>query len=81
MPDNLIFRRGNDVIRGKPEFLQQLFDRSRRPEGFYSNVLPICSRVFGPAEVRSFFHGDSRFHMRRQNRVPVIAILIVKQFP
>ena len=81
MPGNLLLRRGYDVIRGKPEFLQQLFDWRRRPEGFYSNVLPVCSRVFGPAEVRSFFHGNSRFHMRRQNRVPVISILIVKQFP
>src|ERR1035441_9256878 len=81
LPGNLIFRRDYDVIRGEAEFLQELFDRSRCPEGFYSNVVALSSRVFGPAEVRSFFDGNSRFHTRRQNRVPVIAILIVKQFP
>ncbi len=34
-----------------------------------------------PAEVRSLLDGNSRFHMRRQNRVPVRLVLVVEQLP
>src|ERR1035438_5720168 len=80
MPDNLTLGRSHDVIHSEPEFLQQLFERSRRPEGFYPDVVALCSRVLGPAEVRSFFYGYPGLHVRRQNRVPVFAILIREQF-
>ena len=78
MPGYLIFRRGHDVLRGEPEFLLQLFERRRGPEGSDSDVVPIGSGVFGPAEVRSLLDGNPCLDVWRENRVPIRGFLMVK---
>src|SRR5208282_77536 len=63
------------------EFLQQLFERRRSPEGIDADVVPFRAGVFAPAKVRRLFHRYSRLHTWWQNRFPVALVLIVKQLP
>src|SRR5208282_2623901 len=81
VPGNLALRRNYDPFRAKSELLQQLLKRCRSSKGFDTDVVPLGTGVFAPAKIRCFLDRHSCLHVWRQNRFPVIPILIIEQFP
>src|SRR5258705_12299124 len=81
VPSYLALRSSHNSFCAKSELLQQLLKRRRGSKGFDTDVVPLGSGVFAPAKIRCFLNRHSCLYVWGQNSVPIIRILIIKQFP
>src|SRR5690242_8532300 len=70
------FGRSDDVVRGKAEFLQQIFERSRGAERAHADGFSFGADVTIPAKDRSHFDGNTSSDAGRQDTFPVSSVLL-----
>src|SRR5262245_49578864 len=70
-----------NLVRLKPKFLLQFFERRRRPEGMHSDHSTSQPDVAFPPECRGLFDCDPRRHIWRQDAVSVFLRLMLEDIP
>ena len=71
----------HDIVHGEAEMLEVFLGRGTGAEAVDGDRGAMVGDILAPSERRSRFHGDARRHLRRQDVVAIILLLLIEQLP